>query len=183
MVVFTIISASSVSSRDLRGALNLALLNLFLSLEKSMAARECFSTNSKRSQILAWNVFSLLHPKRLSNVSVIQRFSLFSYNETEQILKETLKLCSCKLSNCILEFKLNADFLKVNYKAENNWRVCRKVKKKLTAVSPAAPAAPAAPAQNLGDLFIISIIIAKIQARNVDVWKNSVKPSRKLAWF
>lgn len=180
MVVFTIISASSVSSRDLRGALNLALINLFRSLEKSMAARECFSTNSKSSQVLAWNVFSLLHPKRLSNVSVIQRFSLFSYNETEQILKETLKLCSCKLSNCILEFKLNADFLEVNYKAENNWRVCRKVKKKLTAVSPAAPAAPA---QNLGDLFIISIIIAKIQARNVDVWKNSVKPSRKLAWF
>ena len=121
IVVFTIISASSVSSRDLRGALNLALFNLFLSLEKSMAARECFSTNSKRSQVLAWNVFSLLHPKRLSNVSVIQRFSFFSYNETEQILKETLKLCSCKLSNCILEFKLNADFLEVNYKAENNW--------------------------------------------------------------
>lgn len=42
---------------------------------------------------------------------------------------------------------------------------------------------PAAPAQNLGDLFIISIIIAKIQARNVDELKNSVKPSRKLAWF
>lgn len=177
MVVFTIISASSVSSRYLRGALNLALINLFRSLEKSMAARECFSTHSKRSQVLAWNVFSLLHPKRLSNVSVIQRFSLFSNNETEQILKETLKLCSCKLPNCILEFKLNADFLEVNYRAENNWRVCRKVKEKLTAVSPAAPA------QNLGDLFIISIIIAKIQARNVDVWKNSVKPSRKLAWF
>lgn len=177
MVVFTIISASSVSSRDLRGALNLALINLFRSLEKSMAARECFSTHSKRSQVLAWNVFSLLHPKRLSNVSVIQRFSLFSNNETEQILKETLKLCSCKLPNCILEFKLNADFLEVNYRAENNWRVCMKVKEKLTAVSPAAPA------QNLGDLFIISIIIAKIQARNVDVWKNSVKSSRKLAWF
>ena len=110
MVVFSIISASSVSSRDLRGALNLALLNLFLSLEKSMAARECFSTNSERSEVLARKVFSSLHPKRLSNVSVIQRFSLFSYNKIEQILKETLKLCSCKLSKCIWSLNLMPTF-------------------------------------------------------------------------
>lgn len=88
----------------------MALFNLFLSLEKSMAARECFSTYSERSEVLARKVFSSVHPKGLSNVSVIQRFSLFSYNETEQIFKETLKLCSCKLSKCIWNLNLMPTF-------------------------------------------------------------------------